>query len=142
MKKLLVLILMLVLSAGAAGAQAKKKRVTDKKFWLAAATMVVTSMLDIESTQYATKRCPECREMNSWLFGKRPTRKRMYLTLMPITAAEILGMYYVRKDDLKQNTKAWVVIPIIHNAAHGGAAIWNYKTAKPVCPAQGAGCSQ
>ena len=142
MKKLLVFILMLVLSASAAGAQAKKKRVTDKKFWFAAVTMVAASALDIESTNRAFRRCPTCTEMNSWLFGKRPTRRRMYFTLMPITAAEILGMYYVRKDDLKQGTKAWIVIPIVHNAAHGGAAIWNYKTAKPVCPAQGAGCSQ
>ena len=142
MKKLLVPILMLVLSAGAAGAQAKKKRVANKKFWFAAATMVVTSILDVESTKYAFNRCPECRELNSWLYGKRPTRKRMYLTLMPITAAEIGAMWYVKRDDDLQQTKAWIVVPIVHNAAHGGAAIWNYKTAKPVCPAQGAGCNQ
>ena len=144
MKKLFAVVLMLVLLAGSAGAQAKKKRVTDKKFWFAAATMVATSMLDIESTQRAFNRCPECRELNSWLFGKRPTRRRMYLTLMPITAAEVVGMYFVKKDDLKNNTKAWIVVPIAHNAGHGGAAIYNYVTTKPkqVCPAQGAGCVQ
>ena len=142
MKKLLLVVVAVTLLASSAGAQAKKRRVADKKFWIATVVIVAASALDIESTQRALKRCPSCTEANSLLFGKRPTRGRMYGVLMPITALEIWGMWWVKKDDDKNGTKAWLVVPILHIGAHGGAAWYNYVKDTPrTCPAQGAGCA-
>ena len=144
MRKLLAaLLLSLMLAIPASAQQPKKKRVADKKFWFATALIVAASVADVESTVYWQKQCPTCKEMNSWIYGKRPTRKRMYLTLGAITAAEIAGMWWVKKDDDKQGTKVWMVIPVAHVGGHGGAAAYNYTKkypAKPVCPALGAGC--
>ena len=145
MRKLFIAVLALLLFTASASAQTKKKRVADKKFWIAAAVIVAASALDVESTVYWQKQCPSCREMNSWLFGKRPTRRRMYLTLGAITAAEIAGMWWVKKDDMAQGTKVWLVVPIAHTVGHGGAAWYNYAKdypPKPTCPALGAGCPQ
>ena len=139
MKKLLIGILALTLFAGAADAQTKKKRVADKKFWIAAALIVAASVADVESTAHWVKACPSCREVNAWLYGRRPTRRRMYLTLGALTAAEIWGMWYVKKD----GGRAWVIVPVAHVGGHGGAAIYNWtKNFPPVCPALGAGCKE
>ena len=137
MKKLIVLILMLCLFTPPSIAVPKKKRIADKKFWFSAAVMVAVSVLDIESTKHAMNRDPNARELNSWLYGKRPTRKKMYGILLPVTAAEIWAMWFVKKD---ADNKAWVVIPVVHTGAHGFAAGWNYAHSKPTCPANGAGC--
>ena len=141
MKKLILVVLAVTLLAGSVGAQPKKKRVADKKFWGAVVVMIAASIADAESTVHWMKVCPTCRELNSWLYGRRPTRKRMYLTLLPIAAAEIWGMWWVKRDDMKQGTKVWMVIPIAHTAGHGGAAAYNYSKDFPrTCPALGAGC--
>lgn len=137
MKRVLLTILMLLMFSTPALAQTKKKRVADKKFWFAVTIIVAASALDVESTMYWQKQCPSCREMNAWLYGKRPSRKRMYLTLGTISALEIWGMWKVKKD----GGKAWVVIPVAHAGGHGGAAWYNYtKDYPPKCPALGVGC--
>jgi hypothetical protein len=144
MRKLFIAVLAMLLLTIPASAQTKKKRVADKKFWIAAAVIVAASALDVESTVYWQKACPTCREVNSWLYGKRPSRKRMYLTLGAISAAEIAGMWWVKRDDQQQGTKVWLVVPIAHTAGHGGAAWYNYSRnypAKQTCPALGAGCT-
>ena len=139
MKKFLLSAILLGLLATPLAAQSapKKKRISDKKFWFAAALIVAASVADVESTVHWVKACPSCREMNSWIYGKRPTRRRMYLTLGALTAAEIWGMWYVKRD----GGKAWTVIPVAHVGGHGGAAVYNYtRNYPPVCPALGAGC--
>ena len=143
MKKLLLVVVAVTLLAGSVGAQSKKRRVADKKFWIATAVIVAASALDVESTMHWQRACPACREMNSWLYGKRPSRKRMYLTLGAITGLEVWGMWWVKRDDMKQGTKVWVVIPVLHAGAHSGAAAYNYSKDFPrTCPALGAGCAR
>ena len=141
MKRVILTVLMVLLFSTPTLSQTKKKRVADKKFWIAAAVIVAASALDVESTVYWQKACPTCREVNSWLYGKRPSRKRMYLTLGAISAAEIAGMWWVKRDDMKHGTRVWPIIPIAHTAGHGGAAWYNYARNYPSrCPALGAGC--
>ena len=143
MKRVILTILLFLLFSTPALSQTKKKRVADKKFWIAAAVIVAASALDVESTAYWQKACPTCREVNSWLYGKRPSRKRMYLTLGAIAAAEIAGMWWVKRYDQQQGTNVWLVVPIAHTVGHGGAAWYNYsKNYPPKCPALGAGCAK
>src|SRR6266508_5753590 len=45
-----------------------------------------SDLLDIESTKYA-QRDSEAAEVNSWVYGVRPSRSRMYAVSIPVTVA-------------------------------------------------------
>jgi len=49
-------------------------------------TAAMALVLDVESTKYA-QRDPEAAEVNSWVYGERPSRSRMYAVSIPVTVA-------------------------------------------------------
>ncbi len=49
-------------------------------------TAVAALALDVESTKYF-QRYPDAAESNSWIYGERPSRGRMYAVGLPVAVA-------------------------------------------------------
>lgn len=144
MRKLITLALILAFTATVAVGQEKKPRIADKKFWLVVAVSAATAILDVESTSYCMRHNPGCTESNRWLYGERPSRRRMYFTQAGVVAG-ISGATYLLKKTLQKEGQLgwfWPVPQLGASAAQVYLASENYKLGNrgKVCPANGAGC--
>lgn len=121
---------------------AEKKRVVDWKFITVTALSIGAAVLDVEGSQRALRRCPTCTEASSWLLGPRPSRGRMYATILPLKVAETWAAYKLKKS----GKPAWVAVPFAGGGVNlfGGLHGLSIKASPPIaqtCPAGGAGCA-
>lgn len=125
-------------------AKKSKNPFKSKRFWIETAVVVGTATLDVESTQYAFRRCWNCTEANPIFGARRPGRARMYLVGGAVVAGQRLLM--ARFWDKREVRAVSTVATVLHGGLHTAAAISNFHTPytpRPqpqVCPAAGAGC--
>jgi hypothetical protein len=92
-------------------------------------TAAMALVLDIESTKYA-QHDPEAAEVNSWIYGERPSRSRMYAVSVPLTLALAAYAGYL-KASLSSDAKngwAWRLPLWGLSLGHGVAAAANFLT--------------
>lgn len=135
----------------------KKRKIFDKKFWLTTAFVVGATVLDIETTA----RCrpnTNCAEANP-LWGKHPSRAKMYGIKGSFAVFAISSTWWWKRDDMRKmerwelrldrNTpepriwekprQNWYVPALIVGGVTGAAGIYNLITAdtkKTTLPAQ------
>ncbi|MBI1750456.1 MAG: hypothetical protein HY234_03740 [Acidobacteria bacterium] len=169
MKRLTVLVLLLACPCWSQSQEVRKEvrqdvkkrkvRVFDKKFWLVTAAVVGTAILDVESTA----RCINnhtCGESNP-LFGKNPTRAKMYGIKGSIAGFAIWSTWWWKNADANdfdtyghrsepgakqprypgEPRSGWYLPATIFIGVSGGAGIYNLasksgKPQDPVLPAQ------
>jgi hypothetical protein len=104
----------------------KQIQVADSNFLLLALAAGVATFVDIESTVHA-QRDPEAVEVNSWVYGERPQRSRMYGINIPITTY-LTCLAYSWKKSYSRGPTPWVWrTPLIAlGIGHGVAAVLNY----------------
>jgi len=125
------------------GQQADAKRVAkqhrwykDWQFWTAVGFQVSGVVRDVESTHRVLRDCAGCYEANSWLYGKRPSRHRMYLTHVGIVGGMGLlsyktkqGLREIAPDNAgyaaRQGWWLWTIPQAIMGTAHHIAANGN-----------------
>lgn len=75
------------------------RRVADRAFWLTITGHVLASLYDGETTHWCIHHTLRCREANP-LFGRRPSRLRMYVTLFAIEGVtQDYVTYWLKRDD-------------------------------------------
>ncbi len=127
---------------------AGRRRVADKQFWLAVGFTVATMVYDAEATVAVIRHGGQ--ETNP-LFGKHPSRKRLYLQGGAITAGVLYGTYWLKKHPDGEHDPTWLIAPAFMGAFHlySGSANLNElhgiklrqrQAAQALCPANGAGC--
>jgi hypothetical protein len=100
---------------------------TRGEFAVLLATTAMATMLDIESTKYA-QHDPEAAEVNSWIYGERPSRSRMYAVSVPVTLVLAAFAGYLKENlsaDVK-NRWAWQLPLWGLCIGHGIAAAANF----------------
>lgn len=100
---------------------------TRSEFALLLTTTAMATMLDIESTKYA-QHDPEAAEVNSWIYGERPSRRRMYAVSVPVTLVLAAFAGYL-KENLSADAKnrwAWQLPLWGLSIGHGVAAAANF----------------
>lgn len=105
---------------------AKHSQGLGKKFWILWAAGIGLAIADVESTAHCLKQ-PTCRELNP-LYGKRPSRARMYAT-----KGAVLGIFfhYSKRWKREGDTSDWMAPPIASIAMHGFAVAWNLSHPPP-----------
>jgi hypothetical protein len=100
---------------------------TQGKFAALLATTAMATMLDIESTKYA-QHDPEAAEVNSWVYGERPSRSRMYAVSVPVTLALAAFAGYLKVNLSAGAKNRWVwQLPLWGlSIGHGVAAAANF----------------
>ena len=112
-------------------------RVPDE-FAVLLGTAAMALVLDIESTKYA-QHDPEAAEVNSWIYGERPSRSRMYAVSVPVTLALAAWAGYLKasvsraslssKASVSMDAKngwAWRLPLLALSLGHGAAAVANF----------------
>lgn len=97
-------------------------------------TAAMALVLDIESTKYA-QHDPEAAEVNSWIYGERPSRSRMYAVSVPVTLALAAFAGYL-KASLSADAKngwAWRLPLWGLTLGHGVAAAANVLNFRKDC---------
>ena len=80
------------------------------------------TVADIESTRHGITACG-MTEVNP-LFGRSPSRQRMYAIALPVTAGyNVLGMWLRRREPQR---RWWMVVPASMTGIHGAAAAHNF----------------
>jgi hypothetical protein len=77
-----------------------KRKIFDKKFWLATAAIVGTTVLDVETTARCLRR-PACAEGNS-LWGRSPSRAKMYGIKGSLAGFTIFSTWWWKRDDMRK----------------------------------------
>jgi hypothetical protein len=90
-------------------------------------TAAMALVLDIESTKYA-QHDPEAAEVNSWIYGERPSRSRMYAVSVPVTLALAAYAGYLKAtvSTEAKNRWAWRLPLWGLSLGHGVAAAANF----------------
>ena len=90
-------------------------------------TAAMALVLDIESTKYA-QHDPDAAEVNSWIYGERPSRGRMYAVSVPVTlaVAAFAGYLKVSLSADAKNNWAWRIPLWGLSIGHGVAAAANF----------------
>jgi hypothetical protein len=103
------------------------KPTTPDEFAILMGTAVMAMVLDIESTKYA-QHDPETAEVNSWIYGERPSRSRMYAVSIAVTVAlaAYAGYLKSRSSVGAKNRWAWRVPLWGLSLGHGAAAAANF----------------
>jgi hypothetical protein len=107
---------------------------TPDEFAVLLGTAAMALVLDIESTKYA-QRDPEAAEVNSWIYGERPSRSRMYAVSVPVTLALAAFAGYL-KENLPADAKngwAWRLPLWGLSLGHGIAAAANFLNFRKDC---------
>jgi hypothetical protein len=105
----------------------KTKPTRPDEFVVLLGTAAMALVLDIESTKYA-QHDPEAAEVNSWIYGERPSRSRMYAVSVPVTLALAAFAGYLKMNlpaDAK-NAWAWRLPLWGLSLGHGVAATANF----------------
>jgi len=81
----------------------------------------------VESTKYA-QRDPEAAEFNSWIYGERPSRARMYAVSVPVTLAIAAWAGYLKNSSAAEAKNEWAWrLPLIGlSVGHSIAAAANF----------------
>jgi hypothetical protein len=133
-----------------------KRKIFDKKFWLATAVVVGTTVLDIEMTARCV-RSHTCVERNP-LWGRNPSRAKMYGIKGSLAGFTIWSTWWWKRDDMRKMeryefrndpktpepriwerpTQRWYLPALIYGGVTGGASIYNLSTQqlKTIQPAQ------
>lgn len=103
-------------------ARKRNKHRLNKKFWALWITTIGLAVADVETTAHCVQR-PECQEANP-LFGKRPSRARMYAIKGGVTA---LAFYLSQewKRDQTGGSYAWWAPPLILAGTSGAGVVNN-----------------
>jgi hypothetical protein len=90
-------------------------------------TAAMALLLDIESTKYA-QHDPEAAEVNSWIYGERPSRSRMYAVSIPVTVALAAWAGYLKSSSSADAKNGWAWrLPLWGlTLGHGVAAAANF----------------
>src|ERR1035438_541855 len=101
-------------------------RTTDE-FTVLLGTATIAPVLDIESTKYA-QHDPEAAEVNSWIYGERPSRSRMYAVSIPVTLALAAWAGYLKSRSSVDAKNGWAWrLPLWGlTLGHGAAAAANF----------------
>ncbi len=103
------------------------RRIIDRRFILLQTFSALALVADLESTAHIfAGRQPQATELDP-LFGKRPTRARLYGIGVPLDAFVVYMSYYAKKVAPKR--KLWEIGPGLSIAVHSGAAINNLVVA-------------
>lgn len=95
------------------------------EFPLLAAAAAVATVMDVESTVRA-QRDPEAVEVNSWVYGERPTRSRMYGVNLPLAAGLTYLAYRLKtRSAAGSNAWGWKTPLLLLSAGHAAAAVAN-----------------
>ena len=91
-------------------------------------------VLDIESTKYA-QHDPEAAEVNSWIYGERPSRSRMYAVSVPVTVALAAWAGYLKSRSSVDAKNGWAWrLPLWGlSLGHGVAAAANFLNFRKDC---------
>jgi len=133
-----------------------KRKIFDKKFWLATAVIVGTTVLDIETTA----RCAlsqTCGERNP-LWGRHPTRAKMYGIKGSLAGFTIWSTWWWKRDDMRKMeryefrndpktpepriwerpSQNWYLPTLIYGGVTGAAGFYNlsHQQRKTILPAQ------
>jgi hypothetical protein len=94
-------------------------------FVLLAMAAAVATAMDVESTVRA-QRDPEAVEVNSWIYGERPGRARMYGVNLPLVAAFAYMAYGLKKNGAPgPNSRLWRAPLLMLTLGHTAAAVVN-----------------
>ena len=107
---------------------------TPDEFTVPLGTAAMALVLDIESTKYA-QHDPEAAEVNSWIYGERPSRSRMYAVSVPVTLAlaAFAGYLKVSLSADAKNGWAWRLPLWGLSLGHGIAAAANFLNFRKDC---------
>ncbi len=95
------------------------------EFALLVMAAAVATVVDVESTVRA-QRDPEAVEVNSWIYGRRPTRARMYGVNLPLAAGFAYLTYDLKKRSCpSSNSSAWRAPLLLLTIGHAAAATIN-----------------
>ena len=133
-----------------------KRKIFDKKFWLATAAIVGTTVLDVETTARCA-RSSTCGERNP-LWGRHPTRAKMYGIKGPLAGFTIWATWWWKRDDMRKMERyefrndprtpepriweppgqRWYLPTLIYGGVTGAAGIYNLSNQqrKTILPAQ------
>lgn len=104
------------------------------EFTVLLGTAAMAMVLDIESTKYA-QHDPEAAEVNSRIYGERPSRSRMYAVSLPVTVvlAAWAGYLKSRSSADAKNGWAWRLPLWGLTLGHGAAAAANFLNFRKDC---------
>jgi hypothetical protein len=107
---------------------------TPDEFAALLGTAAMALVLDIESTKYAQHN-PEAAEVNSWIYGERPSRSRMYAVSVPVTLAlaAFAGYLKVSLSADAKNGWAWRLPLWGLSLGHSAAAAANFMNFRKDC---------
>lgn len=95
------------------------------EFGLLAMAAAVATVMDVESTVRA-QRDPEAVEVNSWIYGERPSRARMYGVNLPLAAGFAYLAYNLKRSSSpSSHSSAWRAPLLLLSAGHAAAALAN-----------------
>ena len=94
----------------------------DREFILLHSLSAVALVADLETTAHLFTGQPKATELNP-LFGKHPTRARLYGIAVPLDALSFYMSYRAKKAQPKRSL--WRITPGVSIAVHSAAAINN-----------------
>jgi hypothetical protein len=104
----------------------RKYSIKTVPFAIAVGVMIAGTVADVETTAAALERCKNSHEVNSWLYGRRPSRGRMYGINVPIMAA-VTWIAAKNKQDKRAGDfhAMWPITLLVTGGVHGFAAAHN-----------------
>jgi len=99
---------------------AKPKATIDRSFALLTLFQVLSSVADVESTQYGLSH--GAREENP-MFGSHPTRAVQYAISLPMSAGVATLSYMLKKR--APQSRHWIIPQVVYGSIHAGAAAHN-----------------
>jgi hypothetical protein len=96
---------------------------SNRGFVLVSTLSFGTMIADIESTRHAIESCG-LQEVNP-LYGRNPSRGKLYAINLPITGAQNLLAWYVHKR--KPDSKLWLLMPLTNTAVHTAGFVNNFS---------------
>jgi hypothetical protein len=107
-------------------AQVPPERASSKpEFLLWAVAANAATIADIESTAWVFRNCATCTEVSP-IYGRRPTRARMYAMNIPVNAFSLWLANHVRHSCEGPQCWTWRIPLVVLSVVHGGAAAHNF----------------
>jgi hypothetical protein len=95
-------------------------------YWTVMGVMVAGTIADVETTVSKLHECKGAQEFNSFLYGKRPGRGRMYGINVPIVVTVgWLSAKWKRDRTAVDGHFVWAILPSVIGGVHGIAAFHN-----------------
>jgi len=104
----------------------RKYSIKTWQYGVAVAVMAAGTVADMETTVRGLERCKNGHEVNSWLYGRRPSRARLYGINIPIMAGVAWVAAKTKQDKKSGDFHAmWPVPMLITAGVHGMVAAHN-----------------